>query len=263
MQFDCKLNNKKLIWTSIHVYTGYECWFPAGWPGIMQSFEIAQKTWFKQVLKNMSKMWIECVSRGVFLHQRSALDPLRQEFEVEIWPEKWGPKADLIPIGSDKAGRNGYLVGSRLGSLRWSCVLIHGKFHSSAAPLLFRYYWCGHGHSDFEADSYQDNPPSFDRVPLHLEAENWRSEPSKTTFHHQLYRTPPTRCIAANAWLNFSAQVVQDMDAIKTLRAKFAPADVFFSFMELGKVRLLHWGISWNTISPHKKNLVGYPPVDP
>ena len=52
------------------------------------SFEIAQKTWFKQVLKNMSKMWIECVSRGVFLHQRSALDALRQEFEVEIWPEK-------------------------------------------------------------------------------------------------------------------------------------------------------------------------------
>ena len=34
------------------------------------------------------QMSIECVSRGVFLHQRSAIDPLRQEFEVEIWPEK-------------------------------------------------------------------------------------------------------------------------------------------------------------------------------
>ena len=55
---------------------------------------------YKQVLKNTSKMWRECLRRGVFLCQSSTIAPPRQEFEVEILPKKWGPKADLIPIGT-------------------------------------------------------------------------------------------------------------------------------------------------------------------
>lgn len=42
------------------------------------------QTSFEEHVQNVDRM----SQPWCFLHQRSAIDPLRQEFEVEIWPEK-------------------------------------------------------------------------------------------------------------------------------------------------------------------------------